>query len=247
MNAGRSGEQGNSLSGRGKQVSSTARLLSRPVTRSELWKATPLEPATTARFTCRTSIRVRQGRHSCQVWHPANFPRSGRMICPIMVDLFAAIRLARWFRDAAYKELPKDAGDVMIFRVCRPARYLFSFWIALAGVFAALSFSIGGVDWYIRVVCIPAFLAVFTQWPWAVVLGREGISRRSYAGLRHTISWPDVSALAYDTTSRRFTIVGKPGQIIRCSSYMVSPATFHHEMYKRAPALGPMPTRKSLG
>jgi len=39
-----------------------------------------------------------------------------------MVDVFAAIRLVQWFRDAAYKELPKDTGDVMIFRVSRPAK-----------------------------------------------------------------------------------------------------------------------------
>jgi hypothetical protein len=163
-----------------------------------------------------------------------------------MADIFLAIHLVQRFREAAHKELPKDTGDALVFRVSRPARYLFSFWIALAGVFTVLSFSIAGVDWYIRAISIPAFLAVFTQWPWAVVLDRQGISKRSFFGIRNTIPWLEVTSLAYDTSSRRFTIFGKPGQIIRCSSYLVSPATFHHEMYKHATALGQMPKRESF-
>jgi hypothetical protein len=163
-----------------------------------------------------------------------------------MVDILLAIHLAQRFREAAYKELPKDTGDALVFRVSRPARYLFNFWNTLAGVLAVLSFFISGVEWHIRAISIPAFLAIFTQWPWAVVLNRQGISKRSFFGIRKTISWPEVTSLAYDTTSRRFTILGKPGQIIRCSSYMVAPATFHHEMYKHATALGPMPTRTFL-
>jgi hypothetical protein len=161
-----------------------------------------------------------------------------------MVDVFAAIRLVQWFRDAAYKELPKDTGDAMIFRVSLPARYLFRFWILPVGVFAVLSFFISGIEWDLRAAYIPFFLLAFTQWPWAVVLHRDGISKRSYLGLRRTIRWTDVTALAYDSTSRRFTVVGKPGQIIRCPRYLVSPATFHHEMYKDAGGLGPMPTRR---
>jgi hypothetical protein len=163
-----------------------------------------------------------------------------------MVDAFAAIRLTRWFRGAAYKELPKDAGDAMIFRVSRPARYLFRFWIVLAGVFAALTFFVGGVEWYIRAISIPAFLILLTQWPWPVILDRQGISKRTYFGVRKMIRWPEVTSLAFDGTSRRFTIVGQPGHIIRCSPYMVSPAAFHLQMYKRAAALGPMPTRTSF-
>jgi hypothetical protein len=163
---------------------------------------------------------------------------------PLMVDVFAAIRLVQWFRDAAYKELPKDAGDAMIFRVSRPARYIFAFWILLVGVFAVLSFFVGGIEWYLRAAYIPFFLLAFTQWPWAVVLNRDGISKRSYLGLCRTIRWTEVTALAYDNTSRRFTVVGKPGQIIRCPRYLVSPATFRHEMYKHAGGLGPMPTRR---
>jgi hypothetical protein len=163
---------------------------------------------------------------------------------PLMVDVFAAIRLVQWFRDAAYKELPKDAGDAMIFRVSRPARYIFAFWILLVGVFAVLSFFVGGIEWYLRAAYIPFFLLAFTQWPWAVVLNRDGISKRSYLGLCRTIRWTEVTALAYDNTSRRFTVVGKPGQIIRCPRYLVSPATFRHEMDKHAGGLGPMPTRR---
>jgi hypothetical protein len=160
-----------------------------------------------------------------------------------MVDVFAAIRLVQWFRNAAYKELPKDTGDAMIFRASRPARYVLRFWILLLGIFAVLTFFVGGIEWYIRAGYIPLFLLAFTQWPWAVALDREGISKRSYIGWRKTISWTDVTALAYDSSSRRFTVVGKPGQIIRCPRYLASPATFHHEMYKHAAALGPMPTR----
>jgi hypothetical protein len=160
-----------------------------------------------------------------------------------MVDVFAAIRLVQWFRNAAYKELPEDTGDAMIFRVSRPARHVLRFWILLVGVFAVLTFFVGGIEWYIRAAYIPMFLLAFTQWPWAVVVDRQGISKRSTIGLRKTISWADVTALAYDSSSRRFTVVGKPGQIILCPRYLVSPATFHHEMYKHAAALGPMPTR----
>jgi hypothetical protein len=161
-----------------------------------------------------------------------------------MVDVFAAIRLVQWFRDSAYKELPKDTGDAMIFRVSRPARHIFAFLILLVGVFAVLSFFVSGIEWYLRAAYIPFFLLAFTQWPWAVVLDRDGISKRSYLGLRRTIRWTEVTALAYDNTSRRFTVVGKPGQMIRCPRYLVSPATFHHEMYKHAGGLGPMPTRR---
>lgn len=160
-----------------------------------------------------------------------------------MVDFHTAVRLAHWLRNAAYQELPKDTGEAMIFRVCRPARYLFALWIILAGVFAVLSFFVAGIEWYIRAGYIPAFLLIFTQWPWAVILDREGISKRSYLGVRNTISWQDVSALAFDSTSRKFTVLGKPGQTIRCSGYLVSPATFYKEIYKRAASLGPMPTR----
>ena len=164
----------------------------------------------------------------------------------LMADVLAAIRLVQWFRDTAYKELPEDTGDAMIFRVCRPARYLFRFWILLVGVFAVLTFFIDGIEWYLRAAYIPFFLLAFTQWPWAVLLNRDGVSKRSYFGFRKTIPWPDVTAVAYDSTSRRFTVVGKPGQIIRGPRYLVSPATFHHEMYKHAAALGPMPTRESF-
>ena len=162
---------------------------------------------------------------------------------PPIVDVFGIIRLVQWLRGAAYKELPKNTGDAMIFRVCRPARYLYVFWIILAGVFAVLSFFVGGIEWFIHAGYIPAFLLVFTQWPWAVILDRHGVSKRSYFGFRNMISWPEVKALAYDTTSRKFTVFGKPGKIIRCSPYLVSPATFYHEMYKHASALGPMPKR----
>jgi hypothetical protein len=162
----------------------------------------------------------------------------------LMVDVFAAIRLVQWFRDAAYKELPEDTGNAMIFRVSRPARYIFGFWIFLVGVFAVLTFFIDGIEWYLRGAYIPFFLLAFTQWPWAVVLHRDGISKRSYLGLRTTILWAEATALAYDSTSRRFTVVGKPGQMIRCPRYLVSPATFCYEMYKRAGGLGPMPTRR---
>jgi len=162
----------------------------------------------------------------------------------LMVDVFAAIRLVQWFRDSAYKELPKDTGDAMIFRVSRPARYIFGFWILLVGVFAVLTFFISSVEWYLRAAYIPFFLLAFTQWPWAVVVNRDCISKRSYLGLRRTIRWTEVTALAYDSTSRRFTVVGKPGQMIRCPRYLVSPATFYHEMYKHADGLGPMPTRR---
>jgi hypothetical protein len=161
-----------------------------------------------------------------------------------MVDVFAAIRLVQSFRDAAYKELPKDTGDAMIFRVSRPARYIFGFGILLVGVFAVLSFFIDGIEWYLRAAYIPFFLLAFTQWPWAVVLNLDGLSKRSYLGLRRTIRWTEVTALAYDNTSRRFTVVGKPGQMIRCPRYLVSPATFYHEMHKHAGGLGPMPTRR---
>ena len=160
-----------------------------------------------------------------------------------MVDVFAAIRLVQWFRDVAYKELPKDTGDAMIFRVSRPSRTILRFWILLVGVFAVLTFFIEGIEWYLRAAYIPFFLLAFTQWPWAVVLNRDGISKRSYLGLRRTIFWTEVTALAYNSTSRRFTVVGKPGQMIRCPRYLVSPATFYHEMYKHAGGLGPMPTR----
>jgi hypothetical protein len=132
----------------------------------------------------------------------------------------------------------------MIFRVSRPARYIFGFWILMVGVFAVLTFFIDGIEWYLRAAYIPFFLFAFTQWPWPVVLNRDGISNRSYLGLRKTIRWTEVTALAYDSTSRRFTVVGKPGQMIRCPRYLVSPATFHHEMYKHADGLGPMPTRR---
>jgi hypothetical protein len=163
-----------------------------------------------------------------------------------MVDIFLTFRLMRWFREAAYKELPTDTGDAMIFRVSRPARYLYRFWILLVGVFAVLTFFVAGVEWYLSAAYIPFFLLAFTQWPWAVVLDRDGISKRSYLSLRKAIRWTDVTALAYDRTSRRFTVVGKPGQTIRCSPYLVSPATFYHEMYKHAAALGPMPTRETF-
>lgn len=152
----------------------------------------------------------------------------------------------RWFREAACKELPKDTGDAMIFRVSRPARYIYRFWILLVGVFAVLTFFIGGIEWSLRAAYIPFFLLAFTQWPWSVVLDRDGISTRSYLSLRKTIRWTDVTALTYDRTSRRWTVVGKPGQAIRCSPYLVSPATFYHEMYRHAAALGPMPTRSPL-
>ena len=85
----------------------------------------------------------------------------------------------RWFREAAYKELPKDTGDAMIFRVSRPARTIYRFWILLVGVFAVLTFFVDGIEWYIRAAYIPFFLLAFTQWPWAVVLERDGISKRS--------------------------------------------------------------------
>lgn len=160
-----------------------------------------------------------------------------------MVDYFLTMRLVKWFRDAAYKELPTDTGDAIIFRVSRPARYVFGFWIALFAAFGVLSFLIGGIEWYIRAAYIPAFALIFTQWPWAVALDREGISKRSYSGIRKTISWPDVTALKYERNSRRWTVAGKSGQTIRCSPYLVSPATFYREVYKHAPALGPMPTR----
>jgi hypothetical protein len=163
-----------------------------------------------------------------------------------MVDIFFAIRLVKWFRAAAYKEPPKDAGDALVFRVSRPARYLFRFWIVVAGFFALLAFYVGATDWYIRAVSIPAFLVLFTQWPWAVVLDRRGVSRRTYVGIRKTIPWQEVTSLGYEHTSHRFTVAGKPGQIIRTSAYLVSPATFHHEIYKHAAALGPMPTRTAL-
>jgi hypothetical protein len=163
-----------------------------------------------------------------------------------MVDIVLAIHLVKRFRAAAYKELPKDTGDALVFRVCRPARYLFRFWIALAGLFAVLAFFVGGIEWHIRAISVPAFLAIFTQWPWAVVLDRKGVSKRRYVGIRKTIPWPEVTSLGYERASHRFTVVGKSGEIIRTSSYLVSPATFHHEMYKHAPGLGPMPTRTPL-
>jgi hypothetical protein len=162
-----------------------------------------------------------------------------------MVNAFPAIRLTRWLRGAAYKEFPKDAGDALIFHLSRPARYLFRFWIVLAGVIGVSTFFVG-VEWYVGAISIPAFLILLTQWPWPVILDRQGISKRTHFGVRKTIQWLEVTSLTYDVTSGRFTIVGQPGHLIRCSPYMVSPATFHLQMYKRATALGPMPTRTSF-
>jgi hypothetical protein len=134
----------------------------------------------------------------------------------------------------------------MVFNVSRPARFLFRFWILLVGCFAVLTFLIHDIESYLRAIYIPFFLLAFTQWPWAVVVHREGVSKRSCYGLRNTIPWAEVTAPTFDRNSGRITVVGKPGQTIRCSPYLVSPATFRLEMYKHATALGPMPIRESL-
>ena len=106
-----------------------------------------------------------------------------------MADIFFALRLVKWFRAAAYTEPAKDTGRALVFRVSRPARYVFRFWIVVAGLFAVLAFYVGGTDWSIRAVSISAFLVFFTQWPWAVVLDRRGVSKRMYVGIRKTMDW----------------------------------------------------------
>jgi hypothetical protein len=163
-----------------------------------------------------------------------------------MANFFSPIHFIKWFRAAAYKEPPKDTGNALIFRVTRPARYLFRFSIVVAGLFALLAFYVGGTDWYIRAFSILAFLVLLARWPWAVVLDRRGVSKRIYVGIHKTIPWPEVTSLGYERNSHRFTVTGKRGQSIRTSAYVVSPATFHHEMYKRAAGLGPAPTRSAL-
>jgi len=159
------------------------------------------------------------------------------------VDLGLVFGLLGWFRKAAYKERVVETANATIFRVCLPARCFFGGGILLCGVCAAASFMVDGVPEYVRIGYIPAFLILFTRWPWSLRLDHEGVSRRSYFGTARMIAWVDVTGLAYERRSGRFTIGGRTGEKIRCSPFMVDPTLFYVEMHKRATALGPMPKR----
>jgi hypothetical protein len=160
-----------------------------------------------------------------------------------MVDTLLVMRLLEWFRKAAYKERPQDTGATLIFPVSRPARYFYAVGTLFAAALGVLSFFVEDLEWYIKFAFIPMVALFFTRWPWAVELGPEGISKRSYFGTTKTIHWMDVTALSFNRKTGIFTVIGKDGQKIKCSAFMVSPAQFYLEVYKRATALGPMPTR----
>ena len=164
-----------------------------------------------------------------------------------MVDTLLIIRLLEWFRKAAYKERPKDTGTMLIFPVSWPARYFYACGVLFAAALGVLAFFVEDIDWYIKFAFIPMTAFFFTRWPWAVKLGPEGVSKRSYFGVTKTILWFDVTALSFNRKTGIFTVMGRDGQKIRCSAFMVSPAQFYAEVHKRAPALGPMPTRASDG
>jgi hypothetical protein len=160
-----------------------------------------------------------------------------------MGDLFFVIRLLQWFREAPDTEPPVERRGAILYRVCRPARYFFGFGILFTSAMGVLSFLVGDIEWYIRAAYIPGVAFLFTRWPWTVKLDRAGVSKRSYVAIRTTVRWSDVSALAYDRPTRRFTVVGRTGARIRCTPFMVAPPHFYREVYRQAPALGPMPTR----
>jgi hypothetical protein len=151
--------------------------------------------------------------------------------------------LLRKFRESAYKEAPVERGNGTIFRESRPARYFYRFGITFFGAMAVLSFVVKDVEWYIRAGYIPMFAFLFMRWPWATKITGQGVSRRSYFGVLRTIEWSDVTALNYDRRAGRFTVIARSGATIRCSAFMVSPPVFYREVYRRAPQLGPMPTR----
>ena len=164
-----------------------------------------------------------------------------------MVDTLLIIRLLEWFRKAAYKERPHDTGTTLIFQVSWPARCFYAFGTLFAAALGVISFFVEGLEWYIRLAFIPMTAFFFTRWPWAVKLSPEGISKRSYFGVSKIIPWSDVRALSFNRKTGIFTVAGSYGEKIRCSAFMVSPAQFYAEVYKRAAALGPMPTRGSDG
>jgi len=161
------------------------------------------------------------------------------------VDTNPILGLLRYFRTAAYKEPAEASGDVMIFRLSRPARYFFCAGILFAGMMCPASFLVKGVPRYFALAFGLAFLATFTRWPWSIRMDRVGISTRSYFGIRKTIRWPEVASYDHDSRSGAASVLSSTGQRIRCSPFMVSPATFYKEIYQRAPALGTMPMRKA--
>ncbi|MEI4883981.1 hypothetical protein, partial [Klebsiella pneumoniae] len=93
---------------------------------------------------------------------------------------------------AAYKERPKDTGTTLIFQVSWPARYFYAGGTLFAAALGVTSFIVEDLDWYIKLAFIPMTAFFFTRWPWAVKLGNEGISKRSYFGVTKTILWFDV-------------------------------------------------------
>lgn len=163
-----------------------------------------------------------------------------------MLDVFISARLLRWFREAAPKEQPVDSGDALIFRVARPARYFFGIGIFFAFALGVGAFLAPAIEWYVRLIYLILVPVLFLRWPWALKLTPDGVSKRSYLGITRTIPWMDVIALEFNRTTGVFTITSKFGPKIRCSAFMVSPARFYAEMYKRATGLGPMPTRDGL-
>ena len=163
-----------------------------------------------------------------------------------MVDPWLVIRLLDWFRDAAYKEQPVESGSTLVFRVNRPARYFFAGGTLFAAVLAVLSFFIQDIERQIQLGLVLLAALFFARWPWAVKLSPDGVSKRTYFGFTKTIPWMDVIALEFNRKTGIFTVTSKFGQKMRCSAFMVSPARFYAEMYKRASGLGPMPTRAGL-
>lgn len=162
-----------------------------------------------------------------------------------IVDTKPIRGLLRYFRTAAYKEPAEASGDIIIFRFSRPARYFFCFGILFVGMMCLVSFLVKGVPRYFALAFALAFLATFLRWPWSIRMDRVGISTRSYFGIRKTIRWPEVASFDHDPKRGGASVLSSTGQRIRCSPFMVSPATFYKEIYQRAPALGAMPMRKA--
>jgi len=142
--------------------------------------------------------------------------------------------LLSWFRAAASKAHANQRGDRLVFPVVLPAKMFFALGAAIFGsVAVALSVASGHSAW-VRLCLVILGIWLFSYWPWTVALDREGISKRSYFGVRRLIPWSEVARLLYRERYEDYVAVSRGGAIMWFSSFHVDPARFEAEVLKNS-------------
>jgi hypothetical protein len=103
--------------------------------------------------------------------------------------------LSSWFRDSASKAQATTNGDQIYFPVVLPARIICSLGASLFGPFTAFFSIVPGSSALERGALALVTIWLLHDWPWCVVMDRDGISKRNYFGIKKVSRWPDVVAL----------------------------------------------------